>query len=172
MAGDQMAGVNALDRAAFVRLFGGIFENSPWVAEQAWARRPFADVDALHAAMVAVMRQAPLPRQIALLQAHPALAGKEAQAGAMTAASVAEQASAGLDALSPAEVARIGTLNAAYAARFGFPFILAVRMHTKAGILFEFARRLHNDTRDEYANALQAIEAITRLRLDALLKLG
>ncbi|WP_299718921.1 2-oxo-4-hydroxy-4-carboxy-5-ureidoimidazoline decarboxylase [Tardiphaga sp.] len=165
-----MAPINAMDRAAFVQKFGGIFENSPWVAEQAWESRPFASLDAMHAAMVGVAKTAPAATQLALLQAHPDLAGKEAQAGAMTASSVAEQASAGLSALSNEEMADISALNAAYKKKFGFPFIIAVRMHTKEGIFFEFRRRLHNDTQTEFANDLQNVYVITRLRLNKLLE--
>src|SRR3984885_10910536 len=148
----DMAPINAMDRAVFVQKFGGIFENSPWVAEKAWEKRPFASLDDMHAAMVAVAKNAPAAQQLALLQSHPDLAGKEAQAGTMTASSVTEQASAGLNALSPAEFAELSGLNAAYRAKFGFPFIIAVRMHTKEGIFFEFRRRLQNDTQTECAN--------------------
>jgi 2-oxo-4-hydroxy-4-carboxy-5-ureidoimidazoline decarboxylase len=166
----DMALINAMDRAAFVVKFGGIFEKSPWVAEKAWEKRPFASVDEMHAAMVAVAKYASAPQQLALLQSHPDLAGKEAQAGTMTASSVAEQASAGLNALSPVELADLTTLNAAYKARFGFPFIIAVRMHTKEGIFSEFKRRLQNDTQTEFANDLQNVYIITRLRLNKLLE--
>src|SRR5580658_8731421 len=165
----DMTPINAMDRAAFVEKFGGIFENSPWVAEQAWEKRPFASLNDMHAAMVAVAKYAPAAMQLALLQSHPDLAGKEAQAGAMTASSVAEQASAGLNALSHEEMAQIAGLNAAYKKKFGFPFIIAVRMHTKEGILFEFNRRLRNDTQTEFANDLQNVYIITRLRLNKLL---
>lgn len=168
----DMAPINAMDRAAFVEKFGGIFENSPWVAEKAWERRPFASLDDMHAAMVAVAKNAPAPMQLALLQSHPDLAGKEAQAGTMTASSVAEQASAGLNSLSHAEMVQIADLNAAYRRKFGFPFIIAVRMHTKEGILFEFNRRLRNDTQTEFANDLQNVYIITRLRLNKLLDPG
>ena len=165
----DMASINAMDRAAFVQKFGGIFENSPWVADKAWEKRPFSSLDDMHAAMVAAAKYAPAAMQLALLQSHPDLAGKEAEAGSMTASSVAEQASAGLNALSHAEMARISDLNAAYKKKFGFPFIIAVRMHTKEGILFEFNRRLHNDTQTEFANDLQNVYIITRLRLNKLL---
>jgi OHCU decarboxylase len=165
----DMATINAMDRAAFVVKFGGIFERSPWVAEEAWERRPFASLDEMHAAMIAVAKTAPAARQLALLQAHPDLAGKEAQAGTMTASSAAEQASAGLNALSPPEFAELSNLNAAYKAKFGFPFIIAVRMYTKEGIFFEFKRRLQNDTQTEFANDLQNVYIITRLRLNKLL---
>jgi 2-oxo-4-hydroxy-4-carboxy-5-ureidoimidazoline decarboxylase len=163
----DMTPINTMDRAAFVQKFGGIFENSPWVAEQTWEKRPFASLDDMHAAMVAVAKYAPAAMQLALLQSHPDLAGKEAQAGAMTASSVSEQASAGLNALSKVEMAQISDLNAAYKHKFGFPFIIAVRMHTKEGIFFEFNRRLQNDTQTEFAIDLQNVYAITRLRLGA-----
>jgi len=165
----DMALINAMDRAAFVQKFGAIFEKSPWVAEKAWERRPFAGLEDMHAAMVAVAKNAPAAMQLALLQSHPDLAGKEAQAGTMTASSVAEQASAGLNALSPAEMTELSGLNAAYKMKFGFPFIIAVRMHTKEGIFFEFKRRLQNDTQTEFANDLQNVYIITRLRLNKLL---
>ena len=105
----DMAPINAMDQPAFVQKFGGIFEKSPWVAEKAWEKRPFASIDAMHAAMVMVVKYAPLPSQLTLLQNHPDLAGKEAQAGAMTASSVSEQASAGLNALSKPEMEKIRT---------------------------------------------------------------
>jgi 2-oxo-4-hydroxy-4-carboxy-5-ureidoimidazoline decarboxylase len=165
----DMAPINAMDLAAFVVKFGGIFEKSPWVAEKAWEKRPFASVDDIHAAMVAVAKNATAERQLALLQSHPDLAGKEAHAGTMTASSVAEQASAGLNTLSAAELAELTGLNAAYKAKFGFPFIIAVRMHTKEGIFSEFKRRLQNDTQTEFANDLQNVYIITRLRLNKLL---
>ena len=165
----DMAPINAMDRAAFVQKFGGIFENSPWVAEKAWEKKPFASLDEMHAAMVAVAKYAPATAQLALLQSHPDLAGKEAQAGTMTASSVSEQASAGLNALSHDEMVQVSDLNAAYKKKFGFPFIIAVRMHTKEGILFEFKRRLQNDTQTEFANDLQNVYIITRLRLNKLL---
>jgi len=165
----DMASINAIDRTAFVQKFGGIFENSPWVAEQAWEKRPFATLEELHAAMVTVVKHAPAEKQLALLKSHPDLAGKEAQAGTMTASSVAEQASAGLNALSHDEMLRISDLNVAYKKKFGFPFIIAVRMHTKEGILFEFNRRLQNETQTEFANDLQNVYIITRLRLNKLL---
>jgi 2-oxo-4-hydroxy-4-carboxy-5-ureidoimidazoline decarboxylase len=166
----DMAAINGMDHAAFTQKFGGIFEKSPWVADKVWDKRPFASVDAMHAAMVGIVKDAPLPSQLALLQSHPDLAGKEAQVGAMTASSVSEQASAGLNALSKDEMAQIAGYNTAYKAKFGFPFIIAVRMHTKEGIFFDFARRLQNDTQTEYSNDLQNVYAITRLRLKAMLE--
>ncbi|MBS0550981.1 MAG: 2-oxo-4-hydroxy-4-carboxy-5-ureidoimidazoline decarboxylase, partial [Proteobacteria bacterium] len=157
-----------MDRDAFVKAFGGIFEHSPWVAERAWAARPFADAGAVHDAMAAVVRALPREEQIALLCVHPDLAGKEAEDGTMTDHSVSEQASAGLDALSKAEMARMRELNQRYRARHGFPFIIAVRRHTRDQIFSEFERRLASDTDAELEACLAQILTITRLRLMAL----
>jgi len=162
------AHINAMDRAAFVRTFGGVFENSPWVAEQAWMARPFADVSALHAAMCKAVRSAPQTRQLELLRAHPDLAGRAARAGRMSVSSITEQASAGLDRLTDDEYERFARLNAAYTATFGFPFIIAVRRHDKAAILGAFERRLQHSKDVEIATALDQVFEITRLRLDAL----
>lgn len=159
--------INAMDRSEFVNAFGGIFEHSAWVAEGAWDKRPFADLAALHGAMREVVAEAGEARQLVLLRAHPDLAGKEAQAGTMTDHSVDEQSSAGLDALSPAELQQLTRLNTAYRARHGFPFIIAVRRHTKNGIFAEFERRLDNDSRAELQECLKQIFDITWLRLQA-----
>jgi 2-oxo-4-hydroxy-4-carboxy-5-ureidoimidazoline decarboxylase len=164
----EMQSINDMDVVAFVARFGGVFEHSPWVAERAFAARPFADLQQLHAAMVAVVRAASRDEQLALLRAHPDLAGKEAQQGTMTASSVSEQSAAGLDRLSAAEMKLISELNAAYRARHGFPFIIAVRHYTKEGVLHEFARRLANDSPGELEAGLQQIQAITRLRLERM----
>ena len=166
----DMPTVDRMDRNAFVAAFGAIFEHSPWVAERAYAARPFGDVDRLHAAMTAAVQASSRAEQLALLRAHPDLAGKEAQDGTLIEASVGEQASAGLDRLTKAEVARIAEANAAYRARHGFPFIIAVRHYTKEGILHEFARRLANDTEVELRADLEQVFAITRIRLDRLIE--
>ena len=159
--------VNRMEAAAFMAAFGGIFENSPWVAQAALAARPFNSVDALHAAMAAAVDCAEPAQQLALLRAHPELAGREARAGEMTDASEHEQASAGLNRLSSAEMARISALNQAYSTKFGHPFIIAVRRHNKQGIFAEFERRLAHDATTELRAALQEVFIITRLRLDA-----
>jgi 2-oxo-4-hydroxy-4-carboxy-5-ureidoimidazoline decarboxylase len=164
-----LAEINAMTPDAFRGLLGGVFEHSPWVAECAFAARPFASVAALHAAMAEVVKRASRAEQLALLCAHPELAGKEARAGAMTSDSTSEQASAGLGALSREELRRIGELNRRYREKFGFPFIIAVRRHTKDGILAEFERRLGNDAETELATCLEQVFLITRLRLDALI---
>ena len=163
----DIATVNGMDKAAFVAAFGGIFEHSPWVAERAYGRGPFASAADLHAAMVDAVRAAPREQQTALLNAHPDLAGKEARAGTMTSSSVSEQASAALDRLSAEEMSRIAELNRAYRARHGFPFIVAVRHYTKAGIFHEFERRIANDTESEHTWALSQVFAITRMRIDS-----
>jgi 2-oxo-4-hydroxy-4-carboxy-5-ureidoimidazoline decarboxylase len=138
------------------------------VAERAWEARPFATVDALHAAMVTVVHDAPRASQIALLNAHPDLGDKVARAGGMSAASTAEQASAGLDRLSDEEYERLHRLNAAYRERFGFPFVIAVRRHTKADILAAFERRLAHTADEEVDAALAQVFDIARMRLDRL----
>jgi 2-oxo-4-hydroxy-4-carboxy-5-ureidoimidazoline decarboxylase len=160
--------VNSMPADAFVAAFGGIFEHSPWVAQAALGARPFASVDALHAAMVAAVERAEPAQQLALLRAHPELAGREARAGEMTDASEHEQASAGLNRLSRAEMTRISELNHAYSTKFGHPFIITVRKHNKQGIFNEFERRLAHDAATELRAALQEVFSITRLRLDAL----
>src|SRR5258708_40068645 len=116
--------LNALDRADFVAALGGVFEHSPWVADAVWPRRPYSSLDALHAGMVASMRGAPQETQLALVRAHPELAGKAALRGELTADSTEEQSGAGLKDCSPQEFARLHALNRAYDAKFEFPFIL------------------------------------------------
>ncbi|HRO11240.1 2-oxo-4-hydroxy-4-carboxy-5-ureidoimidazoline decarboxylase [Amaricoccus sp.] len=159
--------INAMDQASFVETFGGIFEKSPWVAEQGWEARPFDSIDDLHADLYAVIANAPREDQVTFLNQHPELAGKEAQAGTMTANSVAEQASAGLNALTPEEMQTLAEGNAAYRAKFGFPFMIFVRGHTKEGIFFYLDRRQQNDpsTDEELHNAMMQVWGITRSRV-------
>ena len=164
-----MSEVNRMTADEFVRALGGVFEHSPWIAERAFARRPFAGVAALHAAMSDAVSAAGRDAQLALLRAHPELAGKEAQAGSLTRDSKAEQAAAGLGALTRDELERVSDLNRHYRAKFGFPFIIAVRRHTKDGIFREFELRLRLDPETELANGLAQVFAITRLRLDGLI---
>jgi 2-oxo-4-hydroxy-4-carboxy-5-ureidoimidazoline decarboxylase len=157
--------LNRLDKDAFVAALGDIFEHSPWIAEAAWQRRPFASLADLHAAMIAVMRDA-AGRQVDLIKAHPDLAGKAARAGALTADSASEQNSAGLDRLSEAEFATFHRLNDAYKQKFGFPFIVCVRRHGKESILSQFEHRLAHDAATEQKTALAEIARIAALRLD------
>jgi 2-oxo-4-hydroxy-4-carboxy-5-ureidoimidazoline decarboxylase len=162
--------INASDRAAFVAALGGVFEHSPWVAEAAYDAGPFASVDALHGAMVAAMRAAPRGRQLALVRAHPELAGRAMVGNELTADSTKEQSGAGLLSCSPDEYARLVELNARYNARFGFPFILAVKGYDRAGVLREFERRAGREPDAELAEALAQIERIARYRLEALVE--
>ena len=164
-----LAELNALDQAAFTAALGGIFEHSPWIAAATWAARPFASVDALHTAMCATLAAADDDAKLALIRAHPELAGKLAIRGELTEASTREQAGAGLDRCSPEEFARLSDLNARYGARFGFPFILAVRGHTRESIIANMAARIDNDRATEIATALAQIERIARFRLGDLL---
>jgi 2-oxo-4-hydroxy-4-carboxy-5-ureidoimidazoline decarboxylase len=166
----DLAALNAMDRDAFVAAIGPAFENAPWVAASAWGQRPFASVAALHAAMLDVVRAAPDERQLAFLCGHPELAGREAQAGTMTTESVGEQKSAGLNALTSAELAEMQRLNRAYRERHGFPFIIAVRANTKQQIFDAMRARVAQDSTAERTAALAQIGLITRGRIDALVK--
>jgi 2-oxo-4-hydroxy-4-carboxy-5-ureidoimidazoline decarboxylase len=161
----SLAHLNTLDRAGFAQALRFAFELSPWVVERAWDARPFASVEAMHAAMMAVLDAATTADKLALIRAHPELAGKAAIAKSLTAESNAEQASAGLDKLTPDEFARFHALNAAYAKRFGFPFIICVRLNDKASILQAMAARAHNDEAAEIAEAITQIGLISKLRL-------
>jgi 2-oxo-4-hydroxy-4-carboxy-5-ureidoimidazoline decarboxylase len=157
--------LNRMGSADFAASIGDTFEHAPWVAEAAAARRPFAKVTALHDAMMGALRAAPRERQLDFLRGHPDLAGKTARAGALTDDSRREQASVGLDSLNEAEFAHFHRLNDAYKAKFGFPFMICVRRHTRDSILAQFERRLGNDAAIEFAAALQEVFYITRLRV-------
>ena len=160
---------STLSEDQFLAVYGGIYEHSPWVAQAVWdAGAPPDTVDAVHAAMRAVVDAAPYERRLALIRAHPDLAGRAAVAGALSAASTAEQAGAGLDQCSPDEFAAFQELNAAYKARFGFPFVIAVRGLDRHDILDAFRRRLANDADAEFDTAIEQIHRIARLRLEAL----
>ena len=161
--------INAMSQAEFVAALGGLFEHSPWVAEGAYAARPFADAADLHAKMAAVMNSAPFPRALALLRAHPELAGRAMVDKSLTADSTNEQTRSGLTQCTPEEFARLQELNAAYNRKFGWPFILAVKHLDRATIIKTFAARVENDAAAEFAEDLKNIETITRWRLDALL---
>ncbi len=161
-----------MDRATFTARFGGIFEHSPWIADRAWAIElgPAHDTAAgLHNALARAFRSASRAERLGVLTAHPDLAGKLAAAKRLTAESTAEQASAGLDALTDAERIEFTELNNAYTARHGFPFIIAVRDNTKATILDAFRRRLEQDNEVEFDEACRQVERIAELRLKDML---
>jgi OHCU decarboxylase len=162
--------INRADRAAFVAALGGVFEHSPWVAEAAYDARPFARVTDLHAAMVDATMHADADAQLALIRAHPELAGKAAVRGELTAASSIEPAGAGLTACSPQEYAKLQALNARYNAKFGFPFILAVRGYDRASIIAAFEARVERSVDDERAENLRQIARIAALRLQSLIE--
>jgi OHCU decarboxylase len=163
-----MDAINELDRDAFVERYGPLFEHSPWVAEAAWRDRPFADREQLYEALVAAMHAAPRERKLALIRAHPDLAGKAAIEGTLTDSSRREQAAAGLDRLTPDEYEAFTRLNAAYRERFDFPFVVCAREHTKESILRVASERLSNSEDEELRVALEEIARIARLRLEEL----
>ncbi len=157
--------VNALSRPAFVELLGGIFEHSPWIAETAAGRRPFASVEDLHAAVTDLVVAAGREKQLALINAHPDLAGRLARQGLLTAESAREQEAAGLARSDRATLEKIGTLNSEYRARFGFPFIICARLNNVETIRSAMEARVKNSPEKEAETALGEIFQIARLRL-------
>ena len=156
------------DRAQFLQAQGRVYEHSPWIAEALWAvgLKPEHDqVEALHRDLAAIVDAAPREKQLALLKAHPDLAGRLAMRGELTAESTSEQAGAGLDKCSPDEFRRFTGLNDIYKARFGFPFILAVKGKGRAEILQNFEHRIHNKPETEFRTALNEVHKIALLRL-------
>ena len=159
--------LNGVSQAEFVARLGGIYEHSPWVAERACAARPFASLDALHAAMQRAMLGASHEEQLVLVCAHPELLGK-LEAAELTESSRSEQASAGLDRCTAAQKSHMEELNQAYREKFGFPFIVAVKDLDWAGIIERIEGRLRNTREAELATALEEIGRIARFRLEAL----
>lgn len=165
-----LAQLNSLSRVEFVSLIGPVFEHSPWIAEAAWARRPFRSVAELHHVMCEIVRGAGEVKQLELIRAHPDLVGRLAQAGQLTPESAREQTSAGLDRLTPEEVAQFQSNNAAYQAKFGFPFVICARLNQKTTILSGFQSRLHHSREQEIQTALVEIFKIAELRLNDLIQ--
>ena len=161
----SLAELNSLGREEFGRLIGPVFEHSPWIAEAAWAGRPFPDLASLHLALCEVLLQASEEQRLALIRAHPDLAGRAALARTLTPESTQEQASAGLDRLTPAELDLFLQRNAAYRSKFGFPFVICARLNQKAAILAGLAQRLENAREDEIETTLAEIFKIAELRL-------
>mgnify|MGYP000173230419 CR=1 FL=1 len=160
-----------MDRSDFVARFGGVFEHSAWIAERAFvagAGTSAGSAEALHAALTAQFRAASEDERLAVLRAHPDLAGKLAIAGALTVDSRKEQSSAGLDRLTETEFARFTDLNTRYHAKFGFPFIIAVKGLTKEEILHAFENRIHNARHDEFETACHEVEKIALIRLQSM----
>ncbi len=166
-----LAEINALDEGGFVALLGMVFEHSPWVAQAAWKQRPFESIEVLHEQMTRVVLRASRPEQLALILAHPELAGSEAKAGTLTLDSTGEQGRLGFTALGRAELERIAGLNRAYREKFGFACIVALRLHaSRESVIAEMERRRHNGLESEIANALEQIGHIARGRLDNLIR--
>jgi len=161
-----LAELNARDRDAFVAALGWIFEDSPWVAERAWARRPFVSVEALHQAMIDVVQQASEPEQLALLRAHPDLGTR----GRISDASTGEQRGAGLDRLGREEDASLQRLNDEYRRRFGFPFLFAVKGSTKEDVLAALEARVGRSRDEELIEALRQVYRIAGFRLEDALR--
>ncbi len=166
-----LAEVNALPKERFVAALGGVFEHSPWVAERVAGERPIVGVDALHAAMLSAVHGANDAEKLALIRAHPELAGREASDGALTADSATEQGRLGFTALSHDEFQRIAALNRRYREKFGIPCIVALRLHaSRATVLAEMERRTGSSRDAELAAALEQIGHIARGRLDKLVR--
>ena len=164
----SLSDLNPCSKDDFVAALANIFEHSPWIAERAASARPFAGVNQLLEAMKAAVDHAPAELRLALIKAHPDLANKTQRAAGLTAESSAEQNSAGLDRLSEAEYQAFERVNNAYRAKFGFPYIICVRRHTKDSILRDFERRLPNDAATETQKSIEEICRIAALRLDQL----
>lgn len=158
--------INSLEDADFIEQFGSVYEHSPWVAEAVVSERPFSNAAQLISKMDAVVASASDPQKLALLRAHPELAGKAAVDGTLTDASKEEQASAGLDRMLPSEFDALTRMNAAYNERFGFPFIICVKRTNKAGILEALRTRLDNTRAAEFQTALGEVAKIAQLRLE------
>jgi 2-oxo-4-hydroxy-4-carboxy-5-ureidoimidazoline decarboxylase len=160
-----LAELNAINRDGFMATLGGVIEDSPWVAARAWDARPFASLDALHAAMVDALAAGGGDRQLAVLCAHPDLGAR----ARMSDASTGEQAGAGLNQLTAPEFERLRELNQRYREKFGFPFLFAVKGATKHDVLAALERRLPSTRDDEFAEALRQVARIARFRLESLL---
>jgi 2-oxo-4-hydroxy-4-carboxy-5-ureidoimidazoline decarboxylase len=172
MSQKSLSDLNASSKGDFVAALANIFEHSPWIAEQVASARPFAGVKQLFDAMKAAVDRAPSELRLALIKAHPDLANRTQRAAGLTAESSAEQDSIGLDRLSDAEYQAFERVNNAYRAKFGFPYIVCVRRHTRDSILRDFERRLPNDANSEMAKSIEEICRIAALRVDQLVTGG
>lgn len=161
--------LNTATQAEFTQQLSGIYEHSSWIPNKAWHHRPFTTIESLHNTMLKIVEDASQTEKIKLLQAHPQLAGQEAQAGNLTNASSQEQTSAKLNALSTVEMSEITQLNKTYLANHHFPFIIAVKDHNKASIFEAFRRRVNNATNLEQIEAISQVGLIANFRLNELL---
>ncbi|MGR1216219.1 2-oxo-4-hydroxy-4-carboxy-5-ureidoimidazoline decarboxylase [Metapseudomonas otitidis] len=162
---------SGLSRDAFVSAFADIYEHSPWVAERAYdlgVDSSLDEIETLHQRMADILLSASHDQQLALINAHPDLAGKAAVRGELTEASTNEQAGAGIHECTPDEFARFTELNDAYKAKFGFPFIMAVKGSNRHQILAAFEERIHNSAEAEFQRALAEINKIALFRLQVM----
>lgn len=161
--------LNGLRPKDFVQIVGPVFEHSPWIAETACEQRPFADFQSLHCALCETVGNSNAEKKLALIRAHPDLVGRAALAGTLTRESTSEQASADLNQLLAEEIKLFQKQNVAYQKRFGFPFVICVRLHKKEAILVGFEQRLNNSPAQELKTALEEIFKIAELRLRDLI---
>ena len=168
----SLTNLNRMTRDEFVKIIGPVFEHSPWIAEAAFAKKPFANVENLHRALCDTVKNSCTEKQLALVRAHPDLVGRAALTGTLTRESAGEQASAGLNQLSPEETARFQKNNAAYQEKFGFPFVICARLNKQEAILAGFERRLKHSREQEIIAALAEIFKIAELRLNDLIVQG
>jgi 2-oxo-4-hydroxy-4-carboxy-5-ureidoimidazoline decarboxylase len=166
----EIANLNLLDEPSFVALVGPIFEHSPWIAQVAWSKRPFASIDRLHSTMREIVASSDRDKHLDLIRAHPDLVGRAALEGKLTSASKAEQASAGLGQLSGIEIGQFKAYNAAYREKFGFPFVICARLNKKEAILKGFEVRLRHARDQEIQTALEEIYKIAYLRLQDIVE--
>jgi 2-oxo-4-hydroxy-4-carboxy-5-ureidoimidazoline decarboxylase len=161
--------LNQLGQADFVRVVGPVFEHSPWIAEMTWANRPFASLENLHRTLCETVKNAGEEKQLALIRAHPDLVGRAALAGTLSRESTGEQASAGLNKLSPEEIDLFHKQNNFYKTKFGFPFVICARLNKKEAIIAGFEQRLKNARAQEIKMALEEIFKIAEFRLRDLI---
>jgi len=162
--------INSLSREDFVCVIGPVFEDSPWVADATWSKRPFKSLDLLHGALCKTVQTSTEAKQVDLIRAHPDLAGRAAQSGTLTPASTSEQTSAGLNKLSDEEIARFQKSNQSYRDKFGFPFVVCARLNKKEAILKGLEVRLKHSRKEEIKTALAEIEEIAYLRLQDIIE--
>ena len=166
-----LSDLNGRDLAGFIDICGPVFENSPWIAERTWPRRPFPSIEVLHRELVATVDAATDREKVGLIAAHPDLVGRMARDGSLSSRSFHEQKAAGLAALSAREVTRFEAYNREYRVKFGFPFVICARENKKEAILAAFPERLAHSREQEVAAALAEIAKIARLRLrDAVME--
>ena len=166
----SIATLNDLPKEAFVKALYGIYEHSPWIPEQAYKERPFSSIAHLRQAMQTAIQTAPQESQLQLIREHPELAGKAAIRKELTEDSNREQSGAGLDTCSPEEYTLLNQLNESYKAKFGFPFILAVKGHNRQSVIKHFAERLDNDYAVEFRTCLMQIDKIAEFRLQNVIE--